>query len=421
MNQCPHCGADITDSDDICPQCGKKIAEPAVQTPPPAVSQPAQTQESSASPQAAESALEPQANASPIKSTAISETGFSDSGDVKKKKIRKRLLLALVAVALVVLFIAALSLSGGDSDDLSAPAGVTDEQFTETGHTNALSDSGDAAVPSSDNAAVTNAATNSTDAAGNAVVSDTVASQAGVSSSVNTQTDAASGGGSGSQTANQNAAGGSNNTTGSQTSGNLTADNNAGNHTSAQTEANPFAQVVEIINSGHYALDGTMTSGSDNIPIGIIFCGDMTRMSTDMDGMVLDMAMADGVIYLINPSNKTYMTLTESLMNMMEMDASDLDTSEMRWQLADASTAQKTTVPLDGQTVDCYTIGEANGSLKIYMSGSEVVQIDVLNTSGNTTGAYKLTSFRGNITEADILPGDDYSSKNFMSFFMDLM
>ena len=426
MNQCPYCGADIADTDGICPRCGKKTSEPYPADSIPAGAETEQEKDAAAPVDSEDTAAVPvdsedtaaspgTASADPlIKTAAISADGFSNPAEPQKKRKRRRLLIAIGAAVVILLLIAALALPGGDSGEQNTPAGVTDEQHTGSDGTDTQTAAGSTDVASGSSTDA-NMPMDSTAASGNAdATGSSGAPHTGASGSANAQPN----GNSGNQTGSNNAA--ANNNTGSNNASGSNTGSAAVSNTT-QTAADPFAEVVNIINSGSYAMEGTMTSGADNIPVGITFCGDMTRMSTDMDGMVLDMAMADGQIYLINPSNKTYMTLTESLMNMMEMDASDLDASEMRWQLADASTAQKATVTIDGQSVDCYTIGEANGSLKIYMSGSEVVQIDVLNTSGNTTGAYKLTSFRGNITEADILPGDDYSSKNFMSFFMDLM
>ena len=55
------------------------------------------------------------------------------------------------------------------------------------------------------------------------------------------------------------------------------------------------------------------------------------------------------------------------------------------------------------------------------MNGDVFLQLDVLDDSGKTTASYRITAFRGGITESDILPSDKYQSQNFLTFFMDLM
>ena len=188
-----------------------------------------------------------------------------------------------------------------------------------------------------------------------------------------------------------------------------------------KTSSDIFAYFVKTLNSGNYAMSGTMTSGGETMPLGMAFCADASRMSVDIEDIAMDLAIADGKTYLINNKNKTYMILSEALAQSMGIDPSDMDMSQAKWTVADASTAVKSQAQLDGKTVDCFTVGSGSGTMKVYISGLDIIRFDKYDSSGKVNAIYRLTSFKGSTTMEDILPGSDYTEKNFMSFFTALM
>ena len=178
MNQCPYCGADIADTDGICPRCGKKTSEPYPADSIPAGAETEQEKDAAAPVDSEDTAAVPvdsDTAASPgtasadslIKTAAISADGFSNPAEPQKKRKRRRLLIAIGAAVVILLLIAALALPGGDSGEQNTPAGVTDEQLTGSDGTDTQTAAGSTDVASGSSTDA-NMPMDSTAASGNA-------------------------------------------------------------------------------------------------------------------------------------------------------------------------------------------------------------------------------------------------------------
>ena len=102
-----------------------------------------------------------------------------------------------------------------------------------------------------------------------------------------------------------------------------------GRRESALDPANDSAvpAFIETLNSGRFLLRGTMRDYTDGetIPITFMKSDENIRMSAELSGIALDMAQIDGTIYLISSGKKSYIEMTESIMNTLGLDPDDLD------------------------------------------------------------------------------------------------
>ena len=383
MIKCPYCGKAFSEPEtDVCPFCKKELPK---------------CDEDKAMPLPAQPAVQESKEAPP-----------KEPVDPQTKK--RRMIGAIVAVAAVVVILLAVAIGSRQGNQpVSTESGMTTEDGSTIGTSkDAVLSANSEPIAGADDDGQSTPASSGTIAAGQSAPA--ASGEAVSSGAVSAPNVTASAG--------DNASSG-----GSSSGGNISSGNqqepSAGQ--AAQPQENPFTRTVNIINSGNYSMAGDMVTGSDSMPVSMTYCGDMIRMGVNVDGMAMDMASVDGTFYMINDEAKTYTTLSQSFMEMMDLDPADLDMSQMKWTLDAPQTAKKSQAELNGKTVDCYTIGANTGQLRIYMTGEVLLQIDVLDDAGKTSASYHITAFRGGITEKDILPADDYESQNFMSFFMALL
>lgn len=188
-----------------------------------------------------------------------------------------------------------------------------------------------------------------------------------------------------------------------------------------KTQAEALDYFINSINRGNYSMTGKMSNGSDSITIGLTYGENGSRISSVFEGIEIEIAVVDKKIYMINTEKKTYMTLTESLVKQLDLDLSELDDSELKWEIAPASTARKSKAEINGKNLDCYELQINGADGKIYFDGNDVKRLEIFKPNGAPDTVYELTSFKGDITKEDLLPGSDYKSQNALSFVMNLM
>lgn len=188
-----------------------------------------------------------------------------------------------------------------------------------------------------------------------------------------------------------------------------------------KTQAEAFAEFINSLNNSNYYLGGKMNTNGEILNIGLMFCESGSKISTDFEGLPVELAVVDGKIYMINTNKKTYMIFSQELAKQFDIDLSDFDNSDFVWEFSSPSSAEKSKAEINGKTVDCYTLGMGDGIAKVYFDGNTPKRIDKQSNDGKTVTIYEITDFRGNITKNDLLPSKEYKSQNMLSFMMDMM
>lgn len=197
--------------------------------------------------------------------------------------------------------------------------------------------------------------------------------------------------------------------------------NSQGGDQGAVQGVNALTYFVDSLNNKTYYMHGVMTTGGESIPIGMMFCGNNTRMSAEIEGMLMDMAVVDGVVYVINTEKKTYVTVGQSTMEGMGIDLKEFQTEEINWNLGSPDKATKETANVDGNVWDCYTLSGDAGVTKVYFDGNTVKRFDRLNEDGTIDSSMAIDTFRGNITNKDLVPGSDFEQQDLLTFFKDIL
>ena len=176
---------------------------------------------------------------------------------------------------------------------------------------------------------------------------------------------------------------------------------------------------IDTLNSGRFGIYGTMSSDGETIPITFIKNGDDVRMSAELSGVALDMASIGGTIFLVSNEKKSYIELTESIMNTLGLDVNDLNldfgTVKSGNELVEGDGEYK------GKTVKTYTSTAPEGIMKFYVDGENLEKIEMYDLQGNCTTIIETDNVRGDITAADIAIPEDYEKKSYVSFIADLM
>lgn len=177
--------------------------------------------------------------------------------------------------------------------------------------------------------------------------------------------------------------------------------------------------MVAGLNSGRFSLVGSMKSDGETVPMTFMLCDGAIRMRTEMSGIELDMAQLDGNMYLISTGNKTYIEMTEAVVNALGLDLGDLD-MDIGQVDVDASVdwAER---EYKGRTVECGITSNADGITEFYTEGGKVVQICVFDLNGVCNTEIGVDEFRTDVTRQELEIPADYKKVSFTAFLADMM
>lgn len=196
-----------------------------------------------------------------------------------------------------------------------------------------------------------------------------------------------------------------------------------GRRESALDPANDSAvpAFIETLNSGRFLLRGTMRdyTGGETIPITFMKSDENIRMSAELSGIALDMAQIDGTLYLISSGKKSYIEMTESIMNTLGLDPDDLDLDF--GEVDEGGDPDWTQREYDGRTVECCIITTEVGILEFYVENGTVLMLRLLDPSGVCHTEIDVEEFRGGVTQEEIAIPADYEKKSYVSFIADIM
>ncbi|MBR5428558.1 MAG: hypothetical protein IK118_09440 [Clostridia bacterium] len=195
--------------------------------------------------------------------------------------------------------------------------------------------------------------------------------------------------------------------------------------TPENTELIPIARndtvdkFVDTLNSGKFGIYGKMTSEGESIPIAFVKNGDDVRMSAEMSGISMDMASIGGKMYLVSNEKKSYIELTDSIMDTLGLDISQLDLEF--GQVATGNELIEDDGEYNGKAVKVYTSTAPDGILKFYVDGDDIQKIEMYDLQGICHTMIETSQVRSDISAADIEIPADYEKKSYVSFIADLM
>ncbi|MBQ6021074.1 MAG: hypothetical protein IJL26_12955 [Clostridia bacterium] len=178
-------------------------------------------------------------------------------------------------------------------------------------------------------------------------------------------------------------------------------------------------QFVDMLNGGRFGIYGKMTSEGESIPITFLKNGDDIRMSAEMSGIALDMASIGGKMYLISNERKSYIELTDSIMDTLGLDISQLDLDF--GEVATGNELVEDDGQYNGKAVKIYTSTAPEGILKFYVDGDKIAKIEMYDLEGICHTMIETSNVRGDITAADIAIPGDFEKKSYVSFIADIM
>lgn len=181
-----------------------------------------------------------------------------------------------------------------------------------------------------------------------------------------------------------------------------------------QSNSSVVSDFISALNSGRFRLDGYITTEGEKMPLSFAVYDENIRMGTEVEGIALDFASIDGVTYLLSAKNKTYIELTDSIKERLDLDTASL-TFEGFGQIEDDKTV-KTTATYNGKTVECYSADNTEGEVKFYVDGDQVVKIEVLDHSGVCTTMIEISTAEGGLSKEDLAIPSDYTKESYIQF-----
>lgn len=192
-------------------------------------------------------------------------------------------------------------------------------------------------------------------------------------------------------------------------------------------EISPVNKIAEILNSGNYRFAGYMPAndGEDPTKMDIMVCGTNMRITTDMDGISIEIRIINNAMYMVNPEKKTYAELSSTIMKTMGLNIDDLNVSELSDALSKGFNTTKNPAAspanLDGKSVTRYTYDLSDGGrTNLYLDGEKPIKMEKINADGSTT-EYIIEVLEGGITMDDINIQSDLQKQNIASFIVGLM
>ena len=193
--------------------------------------------------------------------------------------------------------------------------------------------------------------------------------------------------------------------------------------TEPASEASPAVTQTEydIYRSGTFYITGSVTdsSGATN-PMEMAVTGDSIYMLTAVSGMQMGVMMGGGKTYLVSPDNRAYMELSGAVLSMLGLDSSKLSASS-NFNFSDlpmlSSADSVTETELDGAPCDEYLFAAQNGKqTRIYMAGSRLLRIDMLNADGTLANRMSFDSVSGQVPSDRVAPPTYYDKKGLLAF-----
>jgi hypothetical protein len=174
-----------------------------------------------------------------------------------------------------------------------------------------------------------------------------------------------------------------------------------------------------------FALEGSMESDGELLPIDFAICGDNASMKTSMDNITLKILLFDGETYLVSDEEKTYMALGKAVRKMLGIE--DMDLSEMMASFGDVDidydTVSTYTEVVDGTMYDVlnYPSDDApNTGTRFYLANGELVKM-VTYAAGGDTSALVVNKLTANITNNDLAIPETYEKIGYIEFLSSLM
>lgn len=197
----------------------------------------------------------------------------------------------------------------------------------------------------------------------------------------------------------------------------------AGNEDNTQMfeieKSDTVSRFIDILNSGRFSMEGYITAEGEKMPLSFSTYDNNIRMGTEVSNIALDFANVDGKTYLLSKQNKSYVELTESIKKSLKIDESTLSFNGFG-SISNDDTI-KSVATYNGKEVECYTATSAEGEIKFYVDGENIVKIELYNTTGVCDTMIETTKITGDISAADLQIPSDYKKQTYISFVGDVI
>lgn len=177
----------------------------------------------------------------------------------------------------------------------------------------------------------------------------------------------------------------------------------------------PAGNEFDILKSGNFYMTGTMIDSTGTVaPLEMAITPTSIYMSSSMDGIDIGILILNGkTMYMIYPKGKTYLEMTDAIMEMTGMNVDEFASStefdfSAFGELTNADSV--TEEVLNGRKCQVYTVESEKEVKKIYLDGKKLVRFASYTTSGKLLSASDITSITGNVPADKSAPPKDYKA-----------
>ncbi len=168
-------------------------------------------------------------------------------------------------------------------------------------------------------------------------------------------------------------------------------------------------------------MQGAMYADGEGSPLSLAFDGNNIEAQTNIDGIEVSILQIDGVTYLKRSATKQYVEFTESVMQMMGIDPSDLvlDFGATSYEDVQNKLSSTYDVTINGEKGVCREY--ANGFIyRFYTVGGEIKEIDICREDGTVDTQISLNYFSESIP-SDQLTLKGYEEATIGTMFADII
>ena len=187
----------------------------------------------------------------------------------------------------------------------------------------------------------------------------------------------------------------------------------------------PASSEYDILKSGTFHMSGSMADKTGtSTPMEVAITPDSIYMLSDFSGVPMGMLIKDNKVYMIYPDKRSYLELSDSLMNMAGLDVAELTNSDSvnfgsYGKLEEADSV--TQVVYNGRTCQVYHFKVDSGESRVYMDGTKLVRLASYDTNGKFITSTDITAITSTVPAEKSAPPTSYKAYKGMTGMFSFM
>lgn len=177
---------------------------------------------------------------------------------------------------------------------------------------------------------------------------------------------------------------------------------------------------IDSFFNGKYYFDGNMIQDGSSSPFEIAMDGENFIVYSEMEEMDIGILCLDGKLYLLNPAEKKYIHLSESLQKTIGIDLDSLKFEFTQAKFDGYSPSSVVEGLYNSEPAVCYIYEEGENHLEFVTVDDEVKQISQFDQSGNAKSVLRADEFTADFSD-DEISLNGYKKTNMISFMKDLI